>query len=123
MATLLHGTTRYRAERIAAQGPDPRFIERGASTPAESFSTFLAQGPFLFGSPEDYACGKAADFPDEGGAAILIVQVPDSVVALAVNEWFPLSQGLVQFDVGAGLEELLDVWPELRKEIRLVDCQ
>jgi hypothetical protein len=90
--------------------------------PAESFSTYLEQGPFLFGSPQAYACGKAADFPDEGGAAILIVQVPDSVVALAVNEWFPLSQGLVQFDVGAGLEELLEVWPALRKEVRLVDC-
>jgi hypothetical protein len=27
--------------------------------------------------------------------------------------WFPLSQGVVQFDPGAGLEELLAAWPEL----------
>src|SRR3972149_7434452 len=123
MATLLHGTTRHRAERIRAQGPDPHFIEPGATTRAESFSTYLENGPFLFGLPEEYACRKAAGFPNEGGAAILIVEVPDDVVALAVNEWFPLSQGLVQFDEGAGLEELLNVWPALRKEIRPVECQ
>ena len=78
-------------------------------------------GPFLFGKPEDYARGKASAFPAEGGAAILIVVVPDDIVQRALNEWFPLSQGLVQFDFGAGLEELLAVWPALTKEIRNVE--
>ena len=39
---------------------------------------------------------------------------------LAVNDWFPLTQGLVQFDCGAGLEELIAAWPGLPKGIRSV---
>lgn len=122
MAVLLHGTTRHRAERIQAHGPDPSFVEPGGSARAEGFSTYLEHGPFLFGSPEDYACRKAADFPNEGGAAILAVDVPDHIIALAVNDWFPLSQGLVQFDDGTGLDELVAVWSTLWKEIRPVEC-
>ena len=122
MPLLLHGTTQQRAERISAQGPDPSFVEPSGGARAESFSTYLERGPFLFGTPEEYACGKAADFPDEGGAAILVVDVPDEIIALAVNEWFPLSQGLVQFDEGMSLGELLAAWPTLRKEIRSVEC-
>lgn len=74
-------------------------------------------GPFLFGTPADYARGKAKEFPDEGGPVILKVDVPDDIIARAVNEWFPLSQGLVQFDEGAGLEELIAAWPILEKHI------
>jgi hypothetical protein len=37
-----------------------------------------------------------------------------------VNDWFPLSQGLVQFDPGAGLEDLIAAWPMLAKEVRNV---
>lgn len=77
-------------------------------------------GPFHFGRPEDYARGKASEFPDEGGPVILVVDVPDDIVQLAVNDWFPLGQGLVQFDPGAGLEELIAAWPLLAKEIRSV---
>jgi hypothetical protein len=102
-------------------GPDPGFVEESGLA-AESFSAYLEHGPFLFGSPEEYASRKAASFPNEGGAAILAVDVPDSVIALAVNEWFPLSQGLVQFDQGAGLGELRTAWPTLWKEIRPVVC-
>ena len=68
--------------------------------------------------PEDYARGKAQQFPDEGGPVILAVDVPDDIVQRAANDWFPLSQGLVQFDPGAGLEELIAAWPDLSKEIR-----
>jgi hypothetical protein len=121
MAILLHGTTRQRALSIAANGPDPNFIEPGGAR-AESFSSYLEQGPFLLGPPEEYACRKAAAFPSEGGAAILVMDVPDEIIALAVNAWFPLSQGLVQFDEGAGLAELRAAWPEIGKAIRLVDC-
>ncbi len=122
MTILLHGTTRHRADQIKAHGPDPDFAEAGGVARAESFSTYLEQGPFLFGSPEEYACRKAADFPNEGGAAILAVDVPDAIIALAVNEWFPLSQGLIQFDEGAGLKELRAAWPTHWTDIRLVEC-
>jgi hypothetical protein len=71
--------------------------------------------------PEEYACRKAASFPNEGGAGILAVDVPDDIIALAVKPFFPLSQGLVQFDGGAGLEVLQAAWPALWKEIRPVE--
>jgi hypothetical protein len=77
-------------------------------------------GPFLFGHPEEYARGKAREFPDEGGPVVLAVDVPEHLIERAVSEWFPLSQGLVQFDPGAGLEELVAAWPGLTKEIRSV---
>jgi hypothetical protein len=122
MAILVHGTTHYRAEQILAQGPDPEFQEPGGSTRAEAFSTYLESGPFPLGAPEEYARGKAAGFRNEGGAAIVVVDVPDPIIALAVDEvLFPLSQGLVQFDAGKGLEELIAAWPTLAKQIRLVE--
>src|SRR5262249_36355537 len=116
MAILLHGTTRLRADRIAAEGPDPKLLA------PEGFSTYLERGPFLFGTLEEYACGKAAAFPNEGGAAILAVDVRDEIIALTVDQYFPLSQGLVQFDEGAGLEEPRAAWPTLWKEVRAVEC-
>src|SRR5262249_53968815 len=100
MTTLLHGTTRDRAERIIRDGPNPRFQEPGGLECEEGFSFFLESGPFLFGSPTEYACGKASAFPNEGGPAILEVDVPDDIIDLADNGWFPRSQGIVQFDVG-----------------------
>jgi hypothetical protein len=122
MALLVHGTTRQRAERIRSVGPDPDYVESPGGGRAEGFSTYLAQGPFLFGRPEEYACAKAASFPGEGGAVILLVEVPDEIIALAASDWLPLSQGLVQFDEGAGLGELIAAWPQLRKQIRTVNC-
>jgi hypothetical protein len=45
--------------------------------------------------------------------------VPNDVLAAANRDgWFPLSNGVVQFDAGAGLEELLAVWATLAKTIR-----
>ena len=117
---LLHGTTRVRAEQLLHHGPNPHFHEPGGQAEAESFSLNVEAGPFLFGRPEEYARGKAREFPDEGGPVILAVDVPDDIVQRAVNDWFPLSQGLVQFDPGAGLEELIAAWPILSKEIRSV---
>ena len=32
----------------------------------------LEAGPFLFGMPGEYARGKAAEFPGEGGPVILV---------------------------------------------------
>jgi hypothetical protein len=123
MARLLHGTTQRRAERIMAQGPDPDFVEPGRGARAESFSTVLEGGPFHLGTPEAYACHKAAGFPNEGGAAILAVDVTDDIITLAADPvFFPLSQGIVQFDAGAGLEELRSAWSALAKEIIPVEC-
>ncbi len=88
----------------------------------DGFSMNLEAGPFHFGTPEDYARGKAKEFPDEGGPVILVLDVPDEIVGKAVNDWFPLSQGLVQFDSGSGLEELVSAWSQVTKsaEIRSV---
>ena len=107
---LLHGTTRQRAEQILKTGPDPRYREPGGLAWADGFSMTLENGPFDFGTPETYARGKATEFPDEGGAVILVLDVPDDIVQRAITEWYPLSQGLIQFDPGAGLEELRAAW-------------
>jgi hypothetical protein len=77
----------------------------------------LDTGPFHFGTPEKYARGKASEFPDEGGPVFLVVDVPEVIVMRAVNEWFPLSQGLIQFDPGFGLEKLVAAWSMLEKQI------
>jgi hypothetical protein len=123
MAILLHGTTRRRGERIVARGPDPGFVEPGGALPAEGFSTCLESGPFPLGTPRDYACAKARQFRGEGGAVIVVVDVPDAIIAAAVDDtYFPLSQGVVQFDRGAGLEALCDAWPTLAKHLREVEC-
>jgi hypothetical protein len=115
---LLHGTTRARAEQILLHGPDPSFREPGGRTNDDGFSMCVETGPFLFGTPSDYARGKAIQFPDEGDPVILVVDVPYEIVEQAVNEWLPLSQGLVQFDRGFGLEALVAAWPSLPKQIR-----
>ena len=81
MAVLLHGTTWQRAAQIIARGPDPDFVEPGGGPKAESFSTFLQSGPFLFGTPEEYA-RKASAFPNEGGPAIVAMDVPDDIIAI-----------------------------------------
>jgi len=115
MAILLHGTTRLRAERIVAGGPDPIL------TGPEGFSTYLEGGPFPFRYVGGIRHRKATAFPNEGGPAILAVDVPDEIIALTVDEYFPLSQGLIQFDEGAGLGELRAVWSTLVKEILSVE--
>ncbi len=116
MAMLHHGTTRIRAESIILLGPDPDFVEPGGAR-AEGFSSSLASGPFPLGKPVEYAVAKSKIFPDEGGPAIVEIEVPDEIVSLAVSAWFPLSQGVVQFDEGAGLTELREAWPLLSKQI------
>ena len=119
MATLVHGTTRYRAELISKNGPDPKYLEPGGIPTNDGFSTYLEAGPFLYKPPEVYANGKAKQCPNEGGPVILVIEkVPAAVLAAANRDGlFPLKNGLVQFDTGAGLEELLAVWPTLTKTI------
>ena len=87
MAVLLHGTTRNRAERIAADGPNPKFVEpSGAPVSGGGFSTYLEAGPYLLLPPEAYACGKAGAFPAEGGPILLVIDVPDEIIALAADD-------------------------------------
>jgi hypothetical protein len=122
MATLLHGTTLHRAERIAANGPDLDFIEPGGGPPADEFSALLDTGRIdIVGSAEEYAIRKAANFPAEGGPVVLAFEVPDAIVDLTFDAFLPRSQGLVQFDrQGEALRLLLQAWPGLPKQIRQV---
>ena len=110
---LRHGTTRQRAESILLNGPNPRFMEPGGLDPARGFSTDRADKPYVYPSPEDYAAKKALNFPNEGGAAIVEIEVPESIVQKAdvIVE--------VRFDFGYGLDELLVAWPSLSKRILL----
>ena len=79
---LLHGTTRQRAESIIKNGPDEHFREPNGST-AGGFSTCPAEGPFDFGSPEE----KSANFPIEGGPAIVAFELPDDLEGILVGVW------------------------------------
>ena len=119
---LFHGTTYHRAVQIRDAGPDPDYIEPGGRECAEGFWACLAFGPFdCSGRPEQYAVGKdraaVEEGRDEGGPAILIFDVPDDVVELAVDDWFPLSQGFVQFDRGIPLTALRGRWKNLKRRV------
>lgn len=111
LVKLHHGTTKQRAEAILRNGPNPNFKEPGGFDPAGGFSTARPEGPFPTGSPEILAHGKAAIFPDEGGPAIIEIEVPESIVAVADLE------SEVRFIPGFGLEELLTIWADLSKRI------
>jgi hypothetical protein len=51
-------------------------------------------------------------FPSEGGPAILEIEVPTSMVDLAID-----AGGEIRFEPGFGLDELLAAWPEIAKRI------
>jgi hypothetical protein len=108
---LRHGSTRRRAEAILRDGPDPTFKEPGGLEGARGFSTARIHGPYPTGSPEDMAARKARLFPDEGGPAIIEMDVPEAIVRMADLG------GEVRFDPGFGLEELLAAWRSLPKRI------
>ena len=107
---LRHGTTRLRAEHILLNGPEPNRVVGGDT--ANGLSTAPLQGFYPLGAPEDYARGKARLFPQEGGPAILEIDVPESIVALALHPG-----GEVWFGPGFGLEELLAAWPWIAKRV------
>jgi len=120
---LHHGTTLLRARAIEANGPNPKFIEPGGGSGprAEGFSTWYANGPVSpFGDPDMYARGKAANFPAEGGPAILEIELPQWIVDIVMND--PCQRGTAQsgdvrFESGYGLDELLVAWPSLLKRV------
>ena len=111
---LLHGTTRQRAEAIVLYGPDPNFKEPGGVV-ADGISMAPTHGPYPQGSPEDVARHKAALFPAEGGPAILEIEISLSILNLAYNY-----EVEIRFELDAGLSELVQAWPLLRKQIRLL---
>lgn len=110
--TLRHGTTRQRAEAILREGPNPHFVEPGGVGTAEGFSTYPVGAPASVGTAEQYAVGKAKNFPSEGGVAVIEVEVPLPIADLAID-----AGGEIRFEAGYGLEELLEAWPQLSKRI------
>ncbi len=134
---LLHGTTLARAEQIILRGPDVDYIEPGGFGTAENFS-FTAEGTqSALGDSVTYAQGKSLAFPNEHGPAIVAVNVPEEIVRAAVlehlslfadlieydehdelDELVALCGGVVQFDSGSALDDLLAQWAALKKEIR-----
>lgn len=106
---LLHGTTLARAENIIQRGPDVNFAEPGGVGIAENFS-FTAEGkPSAVGDSITYARGKAMAFPNERGPAIVVVDVPDDIVRMATLEHLSLFAGLIEYDEGAELGELVSL--------------
>ncbi len=120
---LHHGTTLQRARLIEANGPDPTYRESGAASlpAAEGFSTVIADGrPCSTGTPEMAARSKATLFPDEGGPAILEVEVPGWIMAILYAE--PIAAGLarsgeIRFESECGLNELRAEWHNLVKRV------
>jgi len=120
MATLVHGTTRYRAEQIIKNGPNPRYVEPGGVACNDGFWTYLDYGPYIYYPPEAYARGKDRQCPNEGGPVILMIEgVPDDVLEATNRDGLcPVSGGAFQFLTGDGLEELIAIWHSLSKTIR-----
>ena len=127
MAILWHGTTRDCANRIVAMGPDEQFVEPGAHPRdvAGGFSTTLAGHVPRPGDPscEEYARFKAKNIPNEGGPAIVEVEVPDGIVDLVRVHpvgWIAFADsGELRFEPGMGWDELIREWPNLTKRIRV----
>jgi hypothetical protein len=102
-----------RARHLFQNGPDPNWVVGGDTV--QGLSTAPESDSYPLGDPEDYAHGKARLFPAEGGPAILEIEVPASIVALAVHPG-----GEVWFGQGFGLEELLTAWPGISKRVVLL---
>lgn len=109
---LWHGTTRKRAEAILRNGPDPDFLEPGGFEKAGGFSTAPPHGPYSSSNPRSVADAKSALFPDEGGPAILELEIPEEFIALAIDVVEE-----VRFELGFGLQELRDAWASVPKGI------
>jgi hypothetical protein len=107
-------------------GPDANYREPNG-TAADGFSTTLANGPTDLGTSEDYARRKAANFPNEGGPAILAIELPDDLadaMAARLGELIPgkaLNVGSeIRFEPSGGLEQLLTAWPNLTRTVTLI---
>jgi len=114
---LQHGTTLQRANSIMTHGPDIAYHEPGGLGTADGFSCNILGGPQPLDTVVRYAQGKSQTFSNEGGPAILEIDVPAEIVDLADSPWLPVNHGVVQFDEQYGLEELLKVWDTIPKRI------
>jgi hypothetical protein len=112
-----------RAQGIAAHGPDPHYVEPGSGGrrwDPPGFSTCRTDRPFGVGTPERYARRKAANFPNEGGPAILEIEVPADIIAVLEADQDArdsMDSGDTLFDPRVGMTELLAAWPTLSKRI------
>lgn len=112
-----------RARAIEADGPDPSYREPGTAglPPAEGFSTVIGDGrPCGTGTPELAAGEKASLFPEEGGPAILEVEVPAWIMDILYAD--PIASGLarggeIRFEPESGLNELRAEWHKLAKRV------
>jgi hypothetical protein len=64
------------------------------------------------GTPGQYAQAKDRLYPNEGGPAILEVEVPLYIAQQAIR-----TPGEIRFEPGFGLEDLLAAWPTLPRRI------
>ncbi len=90
---------------------------------AMEFSMSFESGPFPLMHPEQYATEKAKNFPNEGGPAILAVEIPDHLVELAIDDWFTLEQGVLVFDESHGIRQLMASWDGLAKVVRIIKAK
>jgi hypothetical protein len=63
-------------------------------------------------TPGNYAAGKANLFSTEGGPAIVEIEVPGDIAALATD-----AGGGMRFEAGFGLAELLKNWLTINKRV------
>ncbi len=85
MPILLHGTTRRRAERIFAVGPDPEFVEPGGSGKADGFSPALRMDHSFWVIQSITLVENTCNFQAKLGQAVLAVDVPDEIIAAAAD--------------------------------------
>ncbi len=123
---LHHGTTRARAEAIRDKGPDANFREPHGE-PAGEFSTAPSDGPFDLGLPEDCARRKARLFPEEGGPALLVLELSEEQANQLVGTVGQDEEGKachwgseIWFGPSFGLEELVKFWPQISKQVNIL---
>jgi len=112
---VLHGTTLWRAHQIILNGPNPSYVEPFDTMPSLGFCVALEMTDYALGSPEFYARSKASIFPSEGGPVILELEIDEKILRLSETEAHDY-----QFERGHGIEELLDVWHNIPKRIRVL---
>jgi hypothetical protein len=94
---------------------------------ADGFSLTPANGPFDVRHPHDYARLKAANFPNEGGPAVVMIELSDELADILIGPLGQVCAGKalnvgaeVRFEPGGGLEELCAAWPTLQRFITLL---
>ena len=123
MSILLHGTTQ--ALRLQNRSGTTRCAFQGAGRSRhERRIRDLPQGrtrPAHSGISRGLCVRQSRAISHEGGPAILEIDCPDDIIAATDQLLYPASQGIIQFDEGSGLENLLAVWRQLEKRIVIFD--